>query len=144
MEGDSITGNYEKYLTREVVVPGIGGTIINSTRQMESFGEGNFSMDTIYILTPRVINDKNHKHDFAQYLCFFSANPNDLKDFDAEIELALGEEQEKQVIKSPTVAYIAAGLFHGPLAVTRLNKPILFIDVAMTRRYTRVLGDTKK
>ncbi len=101
-------------------------------------------MDSIYITTPRVINDRNHKHDFAQYLCFFSSNPQDVKDFDAEIELALGEEQEKQIITSPTVAYIAAGLYHGPLSVTRLNKPILFIDVAMTGRYTRVLGATKK
>jgi hypothetical protein len=136
---------YEEYLTREVVVPGVGSSmLINSTRQMESFGEGNFSMDTIYIVSPRVINDKNHKHDFAQYLCFFSANPQDIKDFDAEIELALGEEQEKQVIMSPTVAYIPAGLYHGPLTVKRLGKPFLFIDVAMTRRYTRVLGDTKQ
>jgi hypothetical protein len=140
-----MTGKYEQYLTREVIVPGPDGSILlNSTRQMESFGEGNFSMDTIFITAPRVINDKNHKHDFAQYLCFFSANPQDVRDFDAEIELALGEEQEKQVITSPTVAYIAAGLFHGPLVVTRLNKPVLFIDVAMTRRYTRVLGAAKK
>jgi hypothetical protein len=138
-----MSGKYEQYLTRDVVVRGIGGTIINSTRQMETFGEGNFSMDTIYIVSPRVINDKNHKHDFAQYLCFFSSNPNDLNDFDAEIELDLGEEQEKQIITSPTVAYIATGLYHGPLTVTRLNKPFLFIDVAMTRRYTRVLGNTK-
>ena len=136
---------YEQYLTREVVVPAIDGSIlINSTRQMESFGEGNFSMDTIYIDSARVINDKNHKHEFAQYLCFFSANPQDIKDFDVEIELALGEEQEKHIITSPTVAYIAAGLYHGPLTVKRLGKPFLFIDVAMTRRYTRVLGDTKE
>lgn len=136
---------YEKYLTMDCVVPNMAGTrLMMSTRQMESFGEGNFSMDSIYIVAPQVINDRNHKHDFAQYLCFFSANPNDAKDFDAEIELALGEEQEKQIITSPTVAYIAAGLYHGPLVVTKLNKPILFIDVAMTSRYTRVVGGTGK
>lgn len=136
---------YEKYLTRDCVVPNMAGTrLMMSTRQMESFGEGNFSMDSIYIVAPQVINDRNHKHSFAQYLCFFSANPNDVKDFDAEIELALGEEQEKQIITSPTVAYIAAGLYHGPLVVTRLNKPVLFIDVAMTSRYTRVVGGTGK
>lgn len=136
---------YEQYLTRDCLVPNMAGTrLMMSTRQMESFGEGHFSMDSIYIVEPQVINDKNHKHDFAQYLCFFSSNPQDVKDFDAEIELALGEEQEKQIITSPTVAYIAAGLYHGPLAVTKLSKPILFIDVAMTRRYARVLGASEK
>ena len=91
-----------------------------------------------------MINDKNHKHDFAQYLCFFSSSPQDAEDFGAEIELALGEEQEKQVITSPTVAYIAAGLYHGPLVVKKLRKPFLFIDVAMTGRYSRALGATKE
>jgi hypothetical protein len=136
---------YEKYLTRDCVVPTMDGSrLMMSTRQMEAFGEGHFSMDSIYMVAPGVINDRNHKHDFAQYLCFFSANPQDARDFDAEIELALGEEQEKQIITSPTVAYIAAGLYHGPLVVTKLNKPFLFIDVAMTARYTRVLGVTKE
>jgi hypothetical protein len=135
---------YEKYFIRDCFAPNPAGTrLMMSTRRLESFGEGNFSLDSMYIVAPQVINDKNHKHDFAQYLCFFSANPNDVKDFDAEIELALGEEQEKQVITSPTVAYIAAGLYHGPLTVKKLNKPFLFIDVAMTNRYTRVVGTGK-
>ena len=53
------------------------------------------------------------------------------------------------VVLMATMAGVAAARpnttpHHGPLVVTKLNKPFLFIDVAMTRRYNRILGATKK
>lgn len=135
---------YVRYLTRDCVVRGkVSNHLMMSTRQMESFGDGNFSIDCIYITSPRLMIDKPHQHGFTQYLCFFSSNPDDVNEFDAEVEISLGEEGEKHIITSPTVAYIAAGLHHGPLNFARIGKPVLFIDIAMTGRYSR-LGDTKK
>ena len=133
---------YGRYLTRDCVVRSkVSDHLMMSTRQMESFGDGNFSIDCIYVTSPRLMIDKPHQHGFAQYLCFFSANPNDVNEFDAEVELSLGGEGEKHRITFPTVAYIAAGLNHGPLNFARVGKPILFIDIAMSGRYSRV-GDT--
>jgi hypothetical protein len=130
---------YDKYLVNNCVIPSkVSDQLMMSTRQMESFGEGNFSIDCIYVTSPRLMIEKPHQHGFAQYLCFFSANPNDASDFDGEVEISLGEEEEKHIIASPTVAYIATGLFHGPLNFARIGKPILFIDIAMTGRYSRV------
>jgi hypothetical protein len=135
---------YAQYLTQDCIIPNkAGDRLMMSTRQMEKFGAGNFSLDCIYILDPRVVNEKNHSHTFDQYLCFFAGNPNNVKDFDAEIEMYMGEEQEKLLITAPTVIHIPAGLHHCPLKVTRLNKPLLFIDIAMTARYAQV-GDVKK
>ena len=82
-----------------------------------------------------------HKHEFPQYLHFFSANPDDGKDFDAEIEISLGEEQEKHIITEPTAVYVPAGLHHGPLNFARVTKPVLFLDIAVTGKYSRV-GNT--
>jgi len=82
-----------------------------------------------------------HKHEFPQYLSFFSANPNDATDFDAEIEMSLGEEQEKHIVKAPTAVYIPAGMYHGPVNFAKVNKPVLFVDIAVTGNYTRV-GNT--
>ncbi len=82
-----------------------------------------------------------HEHEFNQYLHFFSSNPEDARDFDAEVEISLGEEGEKHVIKVPTAVYIPAGLKHGPLNFVRINKPVLFVDLALTGTYTRV-GNT--
>jgi hypothetical protein len=134
---------YGKYLTTEVFNPDPNrdSSHVTSTRHLESFGGGHLSIDSIYVTRPHLMITQPHKHEFPQYLSFFSANPNDAKDFDAEIEITLGEEQEKHIIKSPTAAYIPAGLLHGPLTFARINKPVLFLDVAVTGKYSRV-GNT--
>lgn len=44
------------------------------------------------------------------------------------------EWSSKQIIESPTVVYIPAELFHGPIVFTKVNKPVLFIDIAMTNQ----------
>ena len=134
-----MAGKYDKYLTRDCVKPGkFTGQLMMSTRQLETFGGGDFSIDCVYVTSPRLMIDKRHQHTFSQYLCFFSANPDDANDFDSEVEISLGEEEEKHVITSPTVVYVEAGLFHGPLNFARIGKPVLFVDIALTAAYARV------
>ena len=134
---------YGQYLSTECVKPNKKreGSFITSTRHLESFGGGELSIDSIYITHPHVMISQPHTHEFAQYLSFYSANPNDAKEFDAEIEISLGEEEEKHIITSPTSVYIPAGLHHGPINYARVTKPILFLDIAVTGKYSRV-GDT--
>jgi hypothetical protein len=137
-------GKYDKYLTAEVIKedPKHPGANVTSTRHLgEKFGGGHLSVDSIYITRPHLMISQPHKHEFPQYLSFFSANSKDAKDFDAEIEITLGEEGEKHIITSPTAAYIPAGLLHGPMNFKKVNKPVLFIDVAVTGTYSRV-GNT--
>jgi hypothetical protein len=83
---------------------------------------------------------QSHQHEFDQYLCFFSLNPDDPNEFEAEIELSLGEELEKQIITTPTIAHVPAGLPHGPLHFVRVDKPMLFLDIAITGKYSRIGG----
>jgi hypothetical protein len=134
---------YSKYITTEVVKedPKHPGSHVTSTRHLEKFGGGHLSVDSIYITRPHLMISQPHKHEFPQYLSFFSANPNDAKDFDAEIEISLGDPPEKYIIKSPTSVYIPAGLHHGPMDFKKINKPVLFIDIAVTGKYSRV-GNT--
>jgi hypothetical protein len=136
-------GKYDKHLTTEVVkeVDKRPGTFVTSTRHLKNFGGGHLSVDCIYVTHPHQMISQPHKHEFPQYLNFYSANPNDARDFDAEIELSLGEEGEKHIITRPTSVYVAAGLLHGPLNFVKINKPVLFVDVAAAGKYTRV-GDT--
>ena len=112
-----------------------------STRHLETFGGGHFSIDCGFITEPHVMISQPHQHEFPQYLHFFSTNPNDARDFDAEIEMTLGEEAEKHIITSPTAVYVPAGLPHGPVNFARITKPVLFIDIALTASYSRI-GDT--
>lgn len=64
--------------------------------------------------------------------------------FLASYDNHVGEEEahgEKHVITRPTSLYIPAGLYHGPLNFKVINRPVLFIDIAVAGRYQRI-GNT--
>jgi hypothetical protein len=108
------------------------------------FGGGHLSVDCIFITRPFMMVSQPHQHEFPQYLHFFSAKPDDQRVFDAEIEITLGEDEihgEKHIITRPTALYIPAGVYHGPLNFKVINKPMLFIDIAVAGEYKRV-GNT--
>ena len=130
---------YGKYVTRDCLManPKKEGAFLTSTRHLKDFG-GDISVDSIFITEPRLMITQPHQHEFPQYLHFFSANPDDAKDFYAEIHITLGEEGETHVIDSPTAVHVPAGLAHGPLNFVKINKPVLFIDIAVTGSYSRV------
>jgi hypothetical protein len=72
-----------------------------------------------------------HTHEDSEMLCFVGGNPENINDFDAEIEIVLGEEKEVYTITSPTVVSIPGGLIHGPLRFKRVTKPVFFIEVTL-------------
>jgi hypothetical protein len=143
-QGEKMAGTkYGQYFTTDCVKSDSNQENISivSTRHLEKFGGGHLSVDSVFIKKPHQMLSRPHKHEFPQYLHFFSANPDDATDFDAEIEISLGEEQEKHIVNEPTAIYIPAGLPHGPVTFTIVNKPFLFVDIAVTGKYTRV-GNT--
>ena len=89
------------------------------------------------IYKPELMLKEPHFHDdFQQLLCFLSTNPMDCRDFGgAEIEIYLGEEQEKHIINSPTIVSLTKGLPHGPLHFKNIPKPIIFLEIMLTRKY---------
>jgi hypothetical protein len=76
-----------------------------------------------------------HKHDFDQFLCFLGGNPLDVGDFGAEAELWLGEEKGKHIINTTSIVHVPKGLIHGPLIFTRVDKPIVFLDIFPAPKY---------
>jgi hypothetical protein len=113
---------------------------VSGTRHAgEKWGGGFMSMDTDYVTQAHVMISQPHVHKFPQYLNFYSANPKDAQDFDAEIEVTI--EGEKHIIKQPSSVYIPAGTHHGPVVFAKINQPILFIDIALSGDYSRV-GNT--
>jgi hypothetical protein len=62
-----------------------------------------------FVTGPAVMEEKPHSHDFDEFLCFHSVSPEDEYDFNANIELSMGKEGEKQVIQTPTVVVIPKG-----------------------------------
>jgi hypothetical protein len=80
--------------------------------------------------------DPPHKHDFDEYLFFIGGNPLNMGEFDAEIEVALGEEWEIHTINTTSVIYIPKGLQHCPINVKRVGKPFLFGHIMMAGKYS--------
>jgi hypothetical protein len=70
-----------------------------------------------------------HTHEAHEILCFVGGDPKHIDEFDAEIEIGLGEEGEVYTITTPSVVSLPPGLVHGPLTFKRVGKPVIFIEV---------------
>lgn len=77
--------------------------------------------------------DHPHSHDFAEMLCFIGGNPRDITDFGAEIDFTLGG--EKHTINTPAVVSIPGGVVHCPIVFKKVEKPIVFLEISLTRVY---------
>ncbi|MBN2239254.1 MAG: hypothetical protein JW712_05735 [Dehalococcoidales bacterium] len=92
-------------------------------------------IDWKYITGAAVLYDKPHSHDYEEFLVIMGNNPADPRDFDAEIEITMGEEGEKHTITGTTVVCIPAGFSHGPLTFKRVGKPIVFANIYNATEY---------
>lgn len=95
----------------------------------------NFSIFWRYIKEPWLMRDDPHAHDFEQFLCFLGGNPDNVGEFKAEVELSLGEEQEKHIITQTTIIHIPKHMVHCPLNFKRIDKPIVFIEIFLAPDY---------
>jgi mannose-6-phosphate isomerase-like protein (cupin superfamily) len=99
------------------------------TKVVEAFPEATVNGNGVVYFKPHVMVKDFHLHDFDEYLFFQSANMADMNDFDAEIEIEMGENGEIHTIKEPTVLYVPAGLKHCPLNFKVINKPVFFFHI---------------
>lgn len=76
-----------------------------------------------------------HKHDFNQVLYWFSGNTNDMSDLGAEVELFLGEENERHILTASTAVAVPAGMPHMPANVLRMDHRFIFMTVSVAGKY---------
>jgi len=72
------------------------------------------------------VPDKPHVHPYTEFLLFMGADPDDLSELPAEVEMYMGKEMEKHVITKPSVAIQPAGHAHCPLIVNKQDRPWIF------------------
>jgi len=122
-----------------VMVPEHQRQPIFGIRAAERWGDPAFVLGTTCITGPWEMETEPMKHDFDQIICFLGGNAMNLFDFDADIELWLGEEQERHLMTTAASVFIPKGLVHCPLHFRRVGSPILFMDISFTRVYSRRL-----
>ncbi|MCJ7605392.1 MAG: hypothetical protein MUO19_05080, partial [Dehalococcoidales bacterium] len=107
-------GKYDRWFFKSPIVPGkFCDRLIFFSRN--HVGEKNFSVLWNCITEPFLMVNDPHSHDFDQFLHFYGADSLNITDFDAEVEMSLGDEGEKHVITEPTVLHIPSGMVHCPL-----------------------------
>ncbi len=121
IELGAIRSVYEQITAPQVA---IGGS--------RDLGGANFSMGWSYLTKPFLMVAEAHTHDFDQIIFFLGGDPGNVADFGAEVEMHLGEDQEKHIINYTSCVYIPAGLMHCPLNVKSVTRPIIFIDITLS------------
>lgn len=90
-----------------------------------------------HCITEPICFKEPHAHDFTEMLFFIGGDPTDIRELGAEVEITLGEEGEKHVITTAGVVSIPPGLTHCPIDVRNVTKPIMFLEVSLTRLFGR-------
>jgi hypothetical protein len=135
-------GKYDRFFTPTRFIKGPQGHPKPVYFSSDRGGDINFGMLWNYVTAPFRMPDDPHWHPFDEVWLFLGGDQSNTKDFDAEIEVYLGEEGEKHVITSPTVLEIPRGTVHCPLIFTKVNKPIVFVNLPLTPKYVK--DDKKK
>jgi hypothetical protein len=86
--------------------------------------------------------DAPHAHEFAEMLCFIGADPKDITDLGAEIEFTLGG--EKHLIKTAAVVSIPPNVEHCPIVFKKVDKPLVFMEISLTRNWPKPKGPPPK
>jgi len=84
-----------------------------------------------HCITKPMSFDHPHSHKFPEMLCFIGGNPEDVTDFSAEIDFTLGG--EKHTITSTAVVSIPSGVKHCPIVFKKVEKPLVFLEISLTR-----------
>jgi hypothetical protein len=134
---------YGKHILKDVVKKTEGGFAGYSIIAHE--GELNVDCSMGYHCVSEPIDfDRPHAHEFAELLCFIGSDPTNIRNLGAEVEICLGEEQERHIIDTATVVSIPAGLIHCPLTIKNIKKPIIFLEVSLTSKYGPSVARTQK
>jgi hypothetical protein len=75
--------------------------------------------------------DEPHSHNFAEMLCFIGGDPRDITGLGAEVEFTIGG--EKHLINTATVVSIPPKVKHCPIIIRNVEKPIVFLEISLTR-----------
>ncbi len=90
-----------------------------------------FTIGHQFVRKPFKGDNPAHTHNFQEFLAWYGGNPDDPDDFGGEVVFYFGEELEKHVFTKPTIVSLPPGLVHCPLEITRVDRPIIQIEIML-------------
>ena len=74
-----------------------------------------------------------HTHDFDETIAWVGSDPNDQYNLNGEIEFWIDGKQN--FIDRSFIAFIPAGVEHGPINIRRIDKPMFHFTAGMGKKY---------
>ena len=90
-----------------------------------------FTIGHQFVRKPFKGDNPAHTHNFQEFLAWYGSNPDDPDDFGGEVVFYIGEDLVKHVFTRPTVVSLPPGLVHCPLEITRVDRPIIQIEIML-------------
>jgi hypothetical protein len=123
-------------ITRDTIYPPFKNMIFYALK------DSNFQIRFTHVSVPFKGKEDAHKHDFAEVFVFVPCSE-DLKAYDAESDIFIGEEGEKIVVNQTCAVHIPAGLVHCPIVHKRVGMPFFFVNCPITPQYSAIIGENK-
>ena len=128
-------GKYDKYIVNpphmQIKAESDGRVVFDGLMVRHTNLGYNMTLGHQFVTKPFVSNNPTHTHNFQEFLAWYSGDPHNPEDFGAEVVLYLGAELEKHVFTRPTIVSLPPGLPHCPLEVTRVDRPIIQIEIML-------------
>jgi hypothetical protein len=124
-------------MTGEDIVPGVKTTHLMSVDASKQ--DGFFYVDCMWLWEGAAAGPVGvpHTHDFDHIIAFAGGHIDDPQDMGGEITVWLDGREES--IKRNSIVFIPAGVVHGPVLFNKVERPIFFITIAITPRYSRTV-----
>ena len=82
-----------------------------------------------YISQPANVIEEPLSNDFDQFLVFEGIDASEPDEFEAVVEVSMGEEGEISTIDTPAVICVPKGMVYGPVNFTKVDKPVIFCTI---------------
>lgn len=90
---------------------------------LSPIGKFNCNFNFLGIKGAHVLADPPHRHGCGEFLFLIPASSENWPDLGGEVEIAMGEDWEKQAITTASVICLPKGFQHCPVYVKRVDKP---------------------
>jgi hypothetical protein len=128
-------GKYDKYIINpphmQIKAESDGRVVFDGLMVRQANLGYNLTLGHQFVTKPFVSNNPTHTHNFQEFLAWYGGDPHNPEDFGAEVVLYLGEELERHVFTRPTIVSLPPGMPHCPLEVTRVDRPIIQIEIML-------------
>lgn len=120
---------------------------IESTHLLSVDGEiikDMFYLDCVWLWkgSSEDILEEPHAHDFDEVIGFIGSNREDPQDLGGKITIWL--DGEKHVLSKTCLIFVPAGARHCPIIFNRIDKPVFFVTMSPSKKYTRTpAGDSE-